>query len=145
VDRNVADLLGIDLDDHAEAAEVAAIERDMDLIETLVQLRRDQKLTQEQVADRMGISQPTVSDFERLGGDPHLSTIRRYAHAVGAHLVTSVVVGTRPSTHPAVNLVWAPPNIAVSVGQQQLTQAQAAPATEVSVGTSLAAFAAATQ
>ncbi|MGV9772921.1 helix-turn-helix domain-containing protein [Streptosporangium sp. NPDC003464] len=89
-DPQVAELLGIDLDDPEVRRENEAIERDMRLIETLVRLRKAQGLTQAQVAERMGRSQPAVSDFERLGGDPHLSTVRRYALAVGAdiaHLV----------------------------------------------------------
>ncbi|WP_433254011.1 helix-turn-helix domain-containing protein [Streptosporangium sp. CA-135522] len=89
-DPQIAELLGIDLDDPEVRRESEAIERDMRLIETLVRLRRARGLTQAQVAERMGRSQPAVSDFERLGGDPHLSTIRRYALAVGAdvsHLV----------------------------------------------------------
>ena len=92
MDPNVAELLGIDLSDPDIQRENAAIDRDMRLIESLVELRKTQGLTQAQVAERMGRSQPSVSDFERLGGDPHLSTIRRYALAVGAsvhHIVRS--------------------------------------------------------
>ncbi|MFF3440861.1 helix-turn-helix domain-containing protein [Streptosporangium sp. NPDC002721] len=95
MDPNVAELLGIDLSDPGVRRENAAIDRDMRLIESLVELRRAQGLTQAQVAERMGRSQPSVSDFERLGGDPHLSTVRRYALAVGAsvhHVVRSTVV-----------------------------------------------------
>ncbi|MET8986244.1 hypothetical protein ABZW49_12395 [Nonomuraea wenchangensis] len=40
----------------------------------------------------MGRSQPAVSDLERLGGDPHLSTIRRYALAIGVDVFHSVSV-----------------------------------------------------
>ncbi|WP_169953777.1 helix-turn-helix domain-containing protein [Microbispora sp. H11081] len=117
MDPHIADLLGIDLDDPAERREADAIERDMDLIETLVQIRKEQGLTQADVAERMGRSQPAVSDFERLGGDPHLSTIRRYALAIGAevhHVVTGVHSWSREMTrsvdpllvvvHPSVGL-----------------------------------------
>jgi transcriptional regulator with XRE-family HTH domain len=51
--------------------------------ETLVRLRKDRGLTQEQVAERMHVSQPAVASFERIENDPKLSTIRRYAMAVG--------------------------------------------------------------
>jgi transcriptional regulator with XRE-family HTH domain len=95
MDRNIAEFLDIDLDDPDEASEVAAISRDMDLVESLVQVRSDLGLTQKEVAKRMGVSQPTVSDFERLGGDPHLSTIRRYALAIGAEVRHKVVVSGR--------------------------------------------------
>lgn len=90
MDRDIAALLGIDPDDPRVQREDAAIERDMRLVETLVRLRKRLGLTQGEVADRMGRSQPAVSDFERLGGDPHMSTIRRYALAVGAEVFHTV-------------------------------------------------------
>ncbi|WP_421876754.1 helix-turn-helix domain-containing protein [Mycolicibacterium wolinskyi] len=57
---------------------------DDDLLEQLVQLRKDKGLTQQVVADRMKRDKAAVSNFERLSADPHLSTIRRYAAAIGA-------------------------------------------------------------
>ena len=92
MDDHIADLLELDLADPEVAALSAATERDMDLIDRLVLIRRDQNLTQREVAERMGRSQPNVSAFERVGGDPHLSTVRRYAAAIGAsvHWVVSV-------------------------------------------------------
>jgi transcriptional regulator with XRE-family HTH domain len=56
----------------------------MDLIRRLIAVRQDRGLTQDDVAARLGRSQSVVSDFERLGGDPHLSSVYRYATAVGA-------------------------------------------------------------
>lgn len=50
----------------------------------LVLLRREAGLSQGDVAERMGISQQAVSKFERYDSDPKLSTVRRYANAVGA-------------------------------------------------------------
>lgn len=67
-------------------------EADEMLHAALVQARLDAGLTQQQVADRMGVSQPTIAGFERYDNDPKLSTVRRYAHAVGVaveHRVTS--------------------------------------------------------
>ncbi|GGM71010.1 hypothetical protein GCM10010106_16640 [Thermopolyspora flexuosa] len=87
MDQELADLLGIDFNDPDVQRENEAIERDMRLIECLVSLRRQLGLSQAEVAARMGRSQPAVSDFERLGGDPHLSTIRRYALAIGAEVI----------------------------------------------------------
>lgn len=51
------------------------------LLARLVQIRRE-RMTQEQVAEVMGVTQATVSAFEKLGNDPKLSTIRRYARAI---------------------------------------------------------------
>ena len=58
------------------------------LIEDLVAMRKAKGLTQDEVAARMNRSKTSVSNFERLGADPHLSTIRRYAAAVGGRITT---------------------------------------------------------
>jgi predicted XRE-type DNA-binding protein len=50
-------------------------------------LRERTKLSQQDVADRMGVSQPRVSKIEQ--GDPEqmeLETLRRYVAALGGHL-----------------------------------------------------------
>lgn len=53
------------------------------LIEALVAARRAAALTQEAVAERMRTTQSTVSEFEGVSGDKRLSTLQRYARAVG--------------------------------------------------------------
>ncbi|GEL93890.1 helix-turn-helix domain-containing protein [Cellulomonas composti] len=58
---------------------------------TLVRLRREHGLSQAVVAERMGVSQPTVAGFERDDANPTLSTLRRYALAVGAKTRTVVI------------------------------------------------------
>jgi len=50
----------------------------------LVALRREAGLTQQDVADFMGCTQQAVQKLERYDADPQLSTLRRYANAVGA-------------------------------------------------------------
>ncbi|MER6826496.1 helix-turn-helix transcriptional regulator [Streptosporangium sp. NPDC000563] len=107
MDQHIADLLGIDLDDPAVRRESAAIERDMQLIEALVATRKQLGLSQADVASRMGRTQPSVSDFERVGGDPHLSTIRRYALAIGAEVRHTVCVTTtkEPATQAPSSLI----------------------------------------
>lgn len=87
-------LTDLGLDPHDP--EVVAAEEDtnthMDLIETLVTIRNHRKLTQADVAVRMGTTQSRVSNFERLGGDPRLTTIFRYARAVGAKVRMNATV-----------------------------------------------------
>lgn len=61
---------------------------DDQMLEQLVKMRKMKHLTQDEVASRMHRSKTAVSNFERLGSDPHLSTIRRYAAAVGGRIVT---------------------------------------------------------
>lgn len=65
-------------------------ENDLDLLFELVKLRKVHGLSQQDLAERLGVTQATIASFERHDNDPKLSTIRRYAHAVGA-LVHHVV------------------------------------------------------
>lgn len=50
----------------------------------LVSIRRARGLSQQDVADRMGISQQAVHKLERYDADPRMSTIERYSNAVEA-------------------------------------------------------------
>ena len=61
------------------------------LLEGLVRLRKEHKLSQQTVAERMGVSQPTVAAFERYDANPTVSSIIRYAMAVNALLAIKVV------------------------------------------------------
>jgi transcriptional regulator with XRE-family HTH domain len=62
------------------------------IIDRLVALRHLRRLSQTAVAARMGVRQPTVSGFETEDSDPHLSTLQRYARAVGAKLRVVLVI-----------------------------------------------------
>ena len=64
--------------------------------EALIELRRRHKLTQAQVGERMGVSQPVVAAFERYDANPTLATVRRYALAVGAMIDTRVLSAATP-------------------------------------------------
>lgn len=61
-----------------------------DFLEDLVGVRKAAGLSQQQVAERMGVSQSAVSLFEHYDANPTLSSIRRYALAVGADLAMGV-------------------------------------------------------
>lgn len=76
-------LSGMDLTPTQRRAKELA-KADYRLLIGLVRARKERGMTQQDVADKLGVSQPTVADFEREDSDPKLSTIRRYAHAVGA-------------------------------------------------------------
>lgn len=60
------------------------------LMQQLIALRKDRNLSQELVGKRMGISQPAVAAFEGHESNPTLSSIRRYALAVGATIEHTV-------------------------------------------------------
>ena len=59
---------------------------DVNLIATLIQIRKNKGLTQAEVADRAGMSLEWVARFEHPNADLRLSTIRRYAAAVRAEI-----------------------------------------------------------
>ncbi|BBX60506.1 hypothetical protein TM48_04615 [Mycobacterium shottsii] len=66
-------------------------QEDDNLLEELVRLRKAKGLSQQDVAERTNRHRSAVCNFERLGHDPHLSTIRRYAAAIGAYVRHEVV------------------------------------------------------
>lgn len=77
-------LLGLDEDlQSVDRAELLAA-NDRSLLRELVAIRKARDLTQGDVGKLMGVSQPSVAAFEAHDSNPKLSTIRRYAQAVGA-------------------------------------------------------------
>lgn len=72
---------------------------DYRLLSSLVRVRKVRGLSQQDVADKLGLSQPTIASFERYDADPKLSTIRRYAHAVGAIVTHEVAVDRGQMDH----------------------------------------------
>ncbi len=87
---NLDKLLGIDPGDPQVVLAAALVQADAELLRALIARREQAGLTQQDVADRLGIAQPSVAKFERYDNDPKLSTIRRYALAVGALVNHSV-------------------------------------------------------
>jgi transcriptional regulator with XRE-family HTH domain len=43
-------------------------------------------LSQKELADRMGITQPAISQFESFNANPRIMTLLAYAHALDASL-----------------------------------------------------------
>lgn len=64
----------------------------------LVEIRRASGLTRAEVGKRMGISKASVAKFEAYYNDPKLSTIKRYALAVGATVTFKTEIA--PDAHP---------------------------------------------
>lgn len=87
--------LGFDPDDPSVRAAADDAQAHARIIETLVNVRSDRKLSQAKVAERMGTTQSRVSNFERIGGDPRLSTLLRYARAVNTKLRISTIAAPR--------------------------------------------------
>jgi transcriptional regulator with XRE-family HTH domain len=86
MNRPILAILGFKTDSPVSNLARELVKSDRDFITRLIELRKEAGLTQEDVAEKLGVSQPAISDFERVGGDPRLSTIRRYALAIGARV-----------------------------------------------------------
>ncbi len=91
------ELLARKLEDPAIRAAFEDSQTRHELIQCLVDIRKRAGVTQKQLADAMGVKQPTVSGFETEDSDPRLSTLQRYARALGH----AVVVDVRPAAHAA--------------------------------------------
>lgn len=61
------------------------------LIETLVHARTKAKLSQAELAKRIGTTQSAIARLEGGGVSPSLSTLRRYAEATGARLEINLI------------------------------------------------------
>lgn len=85
-ESKLLEMLGIDLEDPQQLLEVQLSEEDHGLIENLIRARERRNMGQKDVAKAIKRDPATVSNFERLGGDPHMSTVRRYAAAVGVRV-----------------------------------------------------------
>lgn len=81
---SVEEILGFDPDSgDARRAQLLAA-NDRALLRELVKIRKERGISQGTVGKMLGISQPSVAAFESHDANPKLSTVRRYAHAVGA-------------------------------------------------------------
>lgn len=90
------EMVGKMLEDPAVRAEVDRIEREeMPMLDAILSARRDAGLTQAQVAERMGTKAPAVARLEAalVSGipSPSLSTLRKYAAAMGKRLEVRLV------------------------------------------------------
>lgn len=75
------------------------VENTRGLMESLIALRKEHELSQGELAERMGVSQSAVSQMERYDANPTISSIERYAIAVGAK-VTITVASDRDNWTP---------------------------------------------
>ncbi|WP_168200737.1 helix-turn-helix transcriptional regulator [Allokutzneria sp. NRRL B-24872] len=93
-------LLGFDEEDDQQRLAAELVEADYDWVSALVALRKRRGLTQTQLGELMGRAQSVVSDIESMSTDPRLSTLRRYAIAVGASVEHVVRDTSKPVNVP---------------------------------------------
>ena len=68
-----------------------ALAEEFALASMLIAARAKAKLSQEEVAERMGTSQSTVARLESGAAKPSLSTLERFAKATGTRVRVSLV------------------------------------------------------
>lgn len=107
------DLLGVDVADEQDALADELVRADFAWVDQLVSLRKQFGLSQAQVAAAMSRSQSVVSDIETMSSDPRLSTLRRYALAIGVAVKHRVFRPAAP--HPLVSAERSGPVAARSV------------------------------
>lgn len=83
--------LGLDEESDSQRLARELAEEDLDLVAAFRAIREHLNLSQTELGARMGVSQATVSSFESGESEPRLSTVRRYAHALGVHVRHSVI------------------------------------------------------
>ena len=71
--------------------EYARADEEFALIEALVRARTAARLTQEELARRLGTTQSVVARLEGGGVSPSIATLRRYAEATGTRLTVALV------------------------------------------------------
>ena len=67
----------------ASGIQDAAMELTKRLMDSLIEARRESGLSQAEVAERMGVSQPAIGRLETGTHSPTLMTLARYASAIG--------------------------------------------------------------
>lgn len=70
--------------------ERAALEDEFTVAEAMIRARAAADLTQAQLAERMGVSQPAIAKLES-GKSVSLNTLKRYAQATGTRLKVEFV------------------------------------------------------
>ncbi|WP_017429989.1 helix-turn-helix domain-containing protein [Vreelandella jeotgali] len=82
--RNLDDLLASEQPEVIAAAREKADEVLLDL--RLAELRQLVDMTQAQMADAMGVRQPTVAGLEKNGQNLRLSSLKRYVETIGGRI-----------------------------------------------------------
>jgi transcriptional regulator with XRE-family HTH domain len=88
---NIDQVLGIDRQDPSSRRAEVLVQEHEALLRDLMKVREANHLSQAEVAKLMGVNPSYVSRIESGRQDLHLSTLRRYAFAVGAVVRHNVV------------------------------------------------------
>jgi predicted XRE-type DNA-binding protein len=76
--------------------------RKRELLMALKAARRQSKVSQKDVASAMGTTQSAVSELESISADAKISTVERYAQAVGYSVQFHLLPADQAADEPAV-------------------------------------------
>ena len=79
------------LEDPDFRREYARVDEEFALIEALIHARTTARLTQEELARRLGTTQSAIARLESGRVSPSVATLRRYAEATGTRLAVGLV------------------------------------------------------
>lgn len=79
------------LEDPDFRREYARVDEEFALIEALIRARTTARLTQEELARRLGTTQSAIARLEGGRVSPSFATLRRYAEATGTRLTIGLV------------------------------------------------------
>jgi len=83
---NFKEFREIVLADPEVKVEYDALESEYEIIRSLIKVRKEQNITQEQLALRTGIKRSNISRLERGRGNPTLLTLKKLAEAMNKKL-----------------------------------------------------------
>lgn len=87
----LADLKQRLMDNPEFREEYAKADAEFALIEAMITARREAKLTQAELAEKIGTTQSAIARLEAGRVSPSISTLRRYAEATGHQLQVGFV------------------------------------------------------
>lgn len=74
-----------------EVVQAAKEQAEQEILELRLSMLREQlELSQVEMANRLGISQPSVANLEKRGQEIKLSSLKRYVEAMGGKLTVDV-------------------------------------------------------
>lgn len=83
---NILNLKNKALQNPAVKAEYDLLESEFSLIDALLTMRKKARLTQDEVAKKLGTQRSNVSRLEKGSSNPSWKTLQNYAHACGFEL-----------------------------------------------------------
>ena len=92
------------LEAYAEAIQTITLQKSSKVIEELIEERRRQGLTQQDLADMTGILAPNLARLESRKRVPTLVVLQKYASALGMHIEVKLCDGTEEERYTRSDL-----------------------------------------